>query len=106
ALDHDGVEVARASALRLRVGESRDALENPFRPDESPPRPPIRHVGSRLELSGLPVPGFIRALDLDQVVGGIGRGAPAISWYRLRVPLIEGDDTSPVACGAVFEGFT
>jgi hypothetical protein len=106
ALEHDGVEVARASALRLRVGDSRDALENPYRPDESPPRPPAGHGGSRLELAGLPVPGFIRALDLDQVVGGIGRGAPAISWYRLRVPLIDGEPTSPLARVAAAADFT
>src|SRR4051812_27639830 len=97
ALEYDGTDVARASALRVRTADSRDALDNPYRPDESPPRAPIGHGGSRLELSGLPVPGFIRALDLDQVVGGIGRGAPAISWYRLRVPLIEGEPTSPLA---------
>ena len=54
----------------------------------------------------MPVPGFIRALDLDQVVGGVGKGAPAISWYRLRVPVIEGEPTSPLARVAAAADFT
>ena len=106
ALEYEGADVARASALRIRVADTSDALENPYRPDESAPRPPIGHGGSRLELAGLPVPGFIRALDLDQVVGGIGKGAPAISWYRLRVPLIVGEPTSPLARVAAAADFT
>ena len=105
-LDHDGVDVARASALRVRVGSTPDALTHPRRPDESPPRAPERHTGSALELAGLPVPGFIRAIDMDRVVGNHGEGAPAITWYRLRVPVIAGEETSPLARLAVFADFT
>jgi Acyl-CoA thioesterase C-terminal domain/Acyl-CoA thioesterase N-terminal domain len=106
ALEHDGVDVARASALRVRVGSTPDALTHPRRPDESPPRAPEAHTGSALELAGLPVPGFIRALDMDRVVGGLGTGAPAITWYRLRVPVVAGEETSPLARLAVFADFT
>ena len=36
ALVHDGVEVARASARRVRTADSADAHTQPRRPDESP----------------------------------------------------------------------
>jgi hypothetical protein len=106
ALEHDGVDVARATALRVRVGSTPDALSHPRRPDESPPRAPETHTGSALELAGLPVPGFIRAIDMDRVVGGHGEGAPAMTWYRLRVPLVAGEPTSPLARLAIFADFT
>src|SRR5215211_7262063 len=38
-LFHDGLEVAHATALRVRVGSSRAVLMHPHRPDESPPPP-------------------------------------------------------------------
>jgi len=106
ALEHEGVEVARASALRVRVGSTPNALTHPRRPDESPPRAPEGHMGSALELAGRPVPGFIRALDMDRVVGGLGTGAPAIVWYRLRVPVIAGEETSALARLAAIADFT
>jgi hypothetical protein len=106
ALEHEGVDVARASALRVRIGSTPNALTLPRRPDESPPRLPESHKGSALELAGRPVPGFIRAIDIDRVVGGLGTGAPAIVWYRLRVPLIAGEETSPLARLATFADFT
>jgi hypothetical protein len=105
-LEHDGLDVARASALRVRVGSTPNALTHPKRPDESPPRAPTGHSGSALELAGRPVPGFIRAIDMDRVIGGLGTGAPAIVWYRLRVPVIAGEETSPLARLATFADFT
>jgi hypothetical protein len=105
-LEHEGVEVARASALRVRMTPTPNALRQPRRPDESPPRAPEAHKGSALELAGRPVPGFIRAIDIDRVVGGLGTGAPAIVWYRLRVPVIAGEEASPLARLATFADFT
>jgi hypothetical protein len=95
ALAHDGVEVARASALRIRVGASADALTHPRRPDETPPPPPQGTEGSRLEAAGLVLPGFIRAVDMSRVVGGLGTGAPAITWFRLKVPVVFGEEPAP-----------
>ena len=106
ALEFDGVDVAHATALRVRIGSTPDALTHPRRPDESPPRAPQGHSGSALELAGLPVPGFIRAIDMDRVVGGHGEGAPAMTWYRLRVPLVDDEPASPLARLALFADFT
>jgi hypothetical protein len=105
-LEHEGVAVARATALRVRVGSTPDALTHPRRPDESPPRGPEAHTGSALELAGLPVPGFIRALDMDRVVGGHGTGAPSVTWFRLRVPVVAGEETLPLARLAAIADFT
>lgn len=105
-LFHAGVEVARASALRLRIGESADALSHPRRPDEAPPRPPIAGQASVLARAGLPVPGFIKAIDQDRVTGGLGLGAPACTWFRLRVPVVAEEETTPLQRLAALADFT
>lgn len=106
ALLHDGLEVARASALRVRLGASPDALDHPRRPDESPPPAPVGAEESVLARAGLPVPGFIRALDMARVTGGLGQGAPACSWFRLRVPVVQGEPTTPFVRLAALADFT
>lgn len=106
ALLHDDLEVARASALRLRIGQSAGALEDPRRPDETPPRAPTGPDGSVLARAGFPVPGFIRALDMERVCGGLGLGAPACSWFRLRVPVVLGEPVSPLVRLAALADFT
>lgn len=103
---HEGTEVARAGALRVRIGESADALSDPRRPDEAPPRAPAGGGESILARAGLPVPGFIRALEMERVTGGLGLGAPACSWFRLRVPVIHGEPTSPFVRLAALADFT
>ena len=106
SLAHDGVEVARASALRMRIGASADALTHSRRPNEAPPPEPGDLDTSRLAAAGLRVPGFIRALDMSRVAGGLGTGAPAISWFRLKVPVVLGEDASPWARLAAMADFT
>jgi acyl-coenzyme A thioesterase PaaI-like protein len=105
-LTHDGTAVARASAVRLRRGESADALTHPRRPDESPPPAPTGGEESVLARAGLPVPGFLRALDMQRVTGGLGLGAPACTWFRLRVPVVAGETTSPLERLAALADFT
>jgi Acyl-CoA thioesterase C-terminal domain/Acyl-CoA thioesterase N-terminal domain len=105
-LSHDGVEVARASALRIRVGASADALAHPRRPDESPPPAPGDIDDSRFEAAGLIPPGFVRALGMSRVVGGLGTGAPAITWFRLNVPVVLGEEPSPWVRLAALADFT
>ena len=106
ALVHDGVEVARASALRVRTADSADALTHPRRPDESPPPPPTAVEESVLAKAGLPVPGFLLALDMHRVTGGLGLGAPACTWFRLRHPVVEGEATTPFVRLAALADFT
>jgi hypothetical protein len=106
ALVHDDVEVARASALRVRTADSASALTHPRRPDESPPPPPTRIEESVLAKAGLPVPGFLLALDMHRVTGGLGLGAPACTWFRLKHPVVAGEATSPLVRLAALADFT
>jgi acyl-coenzyme A thioesterase PaaI-like protein len=106
ALLHDGVEVARATALRVRIGSSPEALAHPRRPDETPPRPPVGGEELVMARAGLPVPGFIRALEMERVTGGLGLGAPACSWFRLRVPVVDDEPVSPLVRLAALADFT
>lgn len=103
---HDGTPVARASALRIRTGDSARALTHPRRPDESPPPPPTGSEESILARAGLPVPGFLRALDMQRVTGGLGLGAPACTWFRLTVPVVAGEATTPFQRLAALADFT
>ncbi|MBM3660007.1 MAG: thioesterase family protein [Actinobacteria bacterium] len=105
-LEHDGVVVARASALRVRISDTASALTHPRRPDESPPPPPTQVEESVLAKAGLPVPGFLLALDMHRVTGGLGLGAPACTWFRLRQPVVAGVDPSPLVRLAALADFT
>jgi len=106
AVVHEGTEVARATALRIRIGDSADALTHPRRPDESPPAPPTKVEESVLARAGLPVPGFLLALDMHRVTGGLGQGAPSCTWFRLRVPVVAGEETTPFVRLAALADFT
>jgi hypothetical protein len=105
-LAHEDVAVARASALRIRAGDSTEALDHPRRPDESPPPPPTAAEESVLARAGLPVPGFLHALEMQRVSGGLNLGAPACSWFRLTVPVVAGEATSPFVRLAALADFT
>lgn len=92
------VEVARCVALRVRVGDTSqpEVMDNPRRPMlDQPPRPTGRGRPLVAAPDGLTLPGFIRAIEAERVVGEPMSGAPAITWFRLRVPVIDGETTSP-----------
>lgn len=56
--------------------------------------------------AGLPVPGFLHALDMQRVTGGLGLGAPACTWFRLDKPVIAGRETTPLVRLAALSDFT
>lgn len=95
-LVHAGTEVARATALRVRIGASAAAVDHPRRPlVVPPPRPPEPGKESLLKTAGLPVPGYLRAVEMDKVLGGVGTGTPALTWFRLTVPVAAGHALTP-----------
>ncbi len=108
ALLHEGAEVARATALRVRVGDSDDpaVTDDPRRPDDRPPRPPIEGGVWFSEMRRDELPGFLRALELDRVAGEHGQGAPATTWFRLVVPVVAGQATTPMMRLAAIADFT
>jgi hypothetical protein len=91
-LDDRG-EVAKAAAWRIRrsaeaVPEAgREAM--PFAmPLDSPP----------LAMSDSPWPGenYFTAMEWRRAAGGFFEPGPAAAWLRMRVPLVEGEETSPL----------
>lgn len=97
--DPDGLEVARATALRLRVGTGPDAPTDPELPpidtlEWGAPRPPRSRPAN--------LNGFIDAAEMRD--GGPARAATA--WYRATKPVVAGEDTSPTVRLAWASDFT
>lgn len=91
----DGTEVMRATALRIRTSAlaipetARDTTEVPGHPDQGQVSefPGSRHHG----------PSFHSvACDIRFVTGGFDRPGPATAWIRLTVPVVDGEDPSPM----------
>ena len=99
-----GTEIARGAAMRLREVDLAEVLEHPQRPKTKAPAPsgnivrPLPAVADRI--------GFLRAIEIDRLGGMPGSGPPSISWYRARLPLVEGEAMSPLQRLALFADFT
>ena len=89
----DEVEVARATALRLRTDPT---LDLPV-PDAGPPTLPGPAEGSPFAITfpGSTV-GFWQAMDLRMVAGTFADVGEATIWFRLTVPLVAGEAPSPL----------
>jgi hypothetical protein len=93
--DEGGVEVAAARALRIHrldppldVGDSADPAVPMLRlPDEI--QPDVIGVGDQI--------GFWSASDFRLAAGDWQAAGPGAAWFRLRVPVVEGEATSPLA---------
>ena len=97
--DPDGLEVARGTALRFRVGEGPDAPNDPSRPPiETPLWGDLRGPHSR---SG-DLNGFIDATEMRDA----GTSSAATTWYRATKPVIAGEETSPTVRVAWASDFT
>ena len=95
-----GAEVLRARATLLRRGEV--ALP-PAPPEEPLPGPqegrPARWTGGD-ETAGF----HLTALELRFATGDWGRG-PAVGWFRLAMPLVAGEDPTPLQRAVAFADF-
>lgn len=89
----DGIEVVRARALRVRAAELDGSV--PTEPDPPPPGP---------ETGVTRAPGFTppreptfypSAIEIRFVQGGFG-GGPSTGWFRLKVPIVAGEETTPL----------
>jgi hypothetical protein len=84
--------VMRASAWRLRTA----AVElEPPPPTEPPPPGPEQGVESDFFPTGSDV-GYHTAIEYRFVRGGFLEAGPAIVWIRLRQPLVEGEEPTPL----------
>jgi hypothetical protein len=87
--DANGTEVARARALRVRPSEfGPSALEPPPFPGPEHGRPnDFPHDGRPMFATD--------ALDIRFVEGRFGEVGPATAWFRLRHPIVAGEEISP-----------
>lgn len=99
--DAEGVEVARATALRMRTGTGPDAgwwtdpdLPSIVTPSFGPLRPARPRPADRN--------GFTDALEVREA----GERSPATSWYRATAPVIAGEEPSPTVRLAWASDFT
>jgi Acyl-CoA thioesterase C-terminal domain/Acyl-CoA thioesterase N-terminal domain len=92
----DGIEVVRARALRVRVAEVVGEL-----PDSTSPSPPGPEHGREQENGeGGFAPPYRPmfapdAIEIRFVSGVFGRG-PATAWFRMRVPIVAGEEPTPL----------
>ena len=90
SLTASGVEVVRARALQVRPAEVDAAL-----PDGEPP-PPGPQLGRESALATPYRPTFAPdAVEIRFVRGSFG-GGPSTAWFRLRVPIVDGEEPSPL----------
>jgi hypothetical protein len=90
------VEVARVTALRIRTIELPVPAE--LRATDPPPGPDTGQSSfppwnQRIDYEAF----HNRGAEHRFVAGGFDRPGPAIDWIRLRVPLVAGEETSPLA---------
>jgi len=91
-LHADELEVARAIALRIRS----DIVPAPAA-DPEPPAHGGPATGTLLEPPGDRPPSFSwHAMEIRFVAGSFWEVGPAFAWFRLRTPLIAGEQPSPL----------
>jgi hypothetical protein len=90
------VEVARATALRLRLGEGPTVTTDPDRPPVVPPGRPVEESHA-VDGRG---PGFMASLEVRRADDG-----SAGPWFRMVAPVVAGEVASPTVCLAMVADF-
>jgi hypothetical protein len=101
-LSEAGKPVARATALRIKLAdEPVPAVEDPA----GAPAGPEGATPVEIDLP-IPRPWFGEdAVEVRFASGALMSPGPAVAWFRLRVPVVEGEEPSPLqraACAADF----
>jgi hypothetical protein len=89
----DGKEIVRARALRVHPAELNGAAAT-----DLPPPPPGPETGREHfpEFTPAASPTFFpNAIEIRFVSGAFG-GGPSTGWFRLRVPVVDGEEPSPL----------
>lgn len=90
-LEADGQEVVHARGWRIAIhpgGVPAVAA--------GPAPPPIPAVHPPPDFPGGHMTGYLRAIDWRYVAGGFGTPGPAAVWGRPKIPLVPGEDMSPM----------
>lgn len=88
-LEAGGREVLRGTAWRLATSEAPATSE----PENPPPLPPAQGEPT---WAGAHVDGYMRAIEWRFASGAFEVPGPAQAWARPRVPLVAGEETSPL----------
>jgi len=89
----NGTEVAWGRAVRIRVDPTGETPE-PTVPEDDAPAPP--EAGAEVPSRISDYSGFHNgAVDIRYVRGRIDRPGPATAWFRLRVPVVAGEQPTP-----------
>jgi hypothetical protein len=99
-------DVARASALRVRLDERVGAEAHEEHGWEPPPvgSRPGDHAGISAQVLQL-APGFLRAIDFERGNGPDGSGS-VVAWTRLRCAIVAGEESTPLVRLAASADFT
>jgi len=92
-LDGD-VEMARASALRLRTLD--DELDVTLGSPDVEPLPAPSEARSRFPRLETGVLGYWNAVEMSPVRGELFLPGPAAVWFRLMVPVVAGEESTPL----------
>jgi hypothetical protein len=90
-LSAEGRDVARASAWRVRRTTSSPVASIAAAPPALPPPDRAQDIGK-----GDWVDGYLSAIEWRFVKGDFARNGPAAAWTRLRHPLVEGEEPTPL----------
>lgn len=88
-IEAGGREVMRGSAWRLATSEAPLVAE----PDDPPPLPAAQ---AEPTWAGAHVEGYMRAIEWRFAGGAFEVAGPAQAWARPRIPLVAGEETSPL----------
>lgn len=92
ALSHEGSDLIRARAWRIRTEDVDLDEEGPEA--RSAPGPAQAGGGSYFPVEW--DAGYHTAMEMRFVNGGYTEAGPAVVWMRMRVPLVEGEEPSPL----------
>jgi hypothetical protein len=91
-LEADGQEVMHARGWRIAVGDSHAPAT-----EAGTPPPPVPDEKPLPRFAGAHMDGYMEAIDWRYVVGGgFDTPGPASVWARSRIPLVPGEETSPM----------
>lgn len=95
----DEIEVARATGLRIR---EKELPLGASAPDDRVPGP---GQARQFEFERVGPLNFGAAMEIAPLAGGPGQVGPATVWFRLRVPMVAGETTSPLMRAAAAADF-
>lgn len=91
-VSHDGVDLIRARAWRIRTTEV--VLDEGPPPGDPPPGPGTAATGRYFPVDW--DEGYHSAMDVRFLSGAFTEPGPARAWMRMRVALVEGEEPSPL----------